>query len=150
VEQTKEFVLNIISEWFVEAANHCSGAYDSDIDEMALAGLTPIPSVLVKPPRVAESAIQLECVLLHSYPIIKAGKLCGTVLVGEVKLAHVNKGIYRREEGQNGVKHVIDIEKLRPISRLGGDSYGRTVSIFDIKRPEKEAQDRQRKPQDTK
>jgi flavin reductase (DIM6/NTAB) family NADH-FMN oxidoreductase RutF len=58
-----EFVVNIISDWFIEAANYTSGDFDRGVDEMALAGLTPVPSVMVGPPRVAESAIQFECKL---------------------------------------------------------------------------------------
>jgi len=40
----REFTVNIISEWFLEAANHTCGPFDSDVDEMALAGLTPVRS----------------------------------------------------------------------------------------------------------
>ena len=41
----REFVINIISEWFVEAANHCCGNFEYGEDEMELSGLTPMPSV---------------------------------------------------------------------------------------------------------
>jgi flavin reductase (DIM6/NTAB) family NADH-FMN oxidoreductase RutF len=56
-------VVNIISDWFIEAANHTCGDFDRGVDEMALAGLTPAASVKVRPPRVAEAAVQLECKL---------------------------------------------------------------------------------------
>lgn len=45
IKQTSQFVVNIMSEWFVESANHTCGNFPPDIDEMAVAGLTPIPSV---------------------------------------------------------------------------------------------------------
>eukprot|EP00878_Enallax_costatus_P004685 GHUV01004933.1.p1 GENE.GHUV01004933.1~~GHUV01004933.1.p1 ORF type:complete len:211 (+),score=50.69 GHUV01004933.1:316-948(+) len=63
IEETKEFTINIMSEWFVEAANHTCGAFDRGVNEFELSGLTPVPSQRVKPPRVRESAVQLECKL---------------------------------------------------------------------------------------
>lgn len=59
--ETNEFVVNIMSEWFVESANHTCGAFPPETDEIALSGLTTVPSSAVKPPRVAESAVHLEC-----------------------------------------------------------------------------------------
>lgn len=56
-----EFVVAIMSDWFVEAANHSCGSFAPEVDEMAVAGLTPVPSVRVTPPRVEESAISMEC-----------------------------------------------------------------------------------------
>lgn len=44
--------MNIISNWFLEAANHTSGDYEKGTDEFELSGLTAVPSVLIKPPRV--------------------------------------------------------------------------------------------------
>lgn len=57
----REFVVAIMSDWFVEAANHSCGSFPPEVDEMAAAGLTPVPSVRVAPPRVQESAISMEC-----------------------------------------------------------------------------------------
>ena len=56
-----EFVVAIMSDWFVEAANHSCGSFPPEVDEMVTAGLTPVPSVHVAPPRVQESAISMEC-----------------------------------------------------------------------------------------
>ena len=54
-------MVNIMSSWYLESANHCSGAFDHTVNEMAIAGLTNIASDVVKPPRVAEAAVQFEC-----------------------------------------------------------------------------------------
>ena len=59
IEATGEFTVNIISEWFIEAANWTSGLYPPETSEWAESGLTPLPSVKVRPPRVAESAFQM-------------------------------------------------------------------------------------------
>lgn len=64
---TKEFVVNIMSLWYIEAANHTCGNYDPDVNEFEVSGLTPLPSQVVKPPRVAESAVHMECIVKHSY-----------------------------------------------------------------------------------
>ncbi|CAN0514999.1 unnamed protein product, partial [Scytosiphon promiscuus] len=56
-----EFVVSIISDWFVEAANHTCGSFPPEVDEMELAGLTPAKSSLVSPPRVKESGMNMEC-----------------------------------------------------------------------------------------
>lgn len=56
-----EFVVSIISDWFVEAANHTCGNFPPEVDEMKVAGLTPVKSIIVTPPRVKESAMNMEC-----------------------------------------------------------------------------------------
>lgn len=66
---TKECVVNIMSEWFVEAANYTCGPYDAGQNEFEIAGLTPLPSVAVAPPRVAESAVHMECVMRHHWDV---------------------------------------------------------------------------------
>lgn len=50
-----------MSEWFVEAANHTCGRFPPEVDEMAVSGLTPAKSTVVAPPRVKESAVNMEC-----------------------------------------------------------------------------------------
>jgi flavin reductase (DIM6/NTAB) family NADH-FMN oxidoreductase RutF len=67
--ETKEFVVNSTSSWFVESLNHTCGFFDRGVDELELAGLTPQASVRVAPPRVAEAAVQLECRLVASHPV---------------------------------------------------------------------------------
>ncbi len=58
----REFVVNIMSDWYVEAANHSCGDYEHSVDEMALAGLTPIPSV-----KVSEWGLMWACARAHSH-----------------------------------------------------------------------------------
>ena len=61
------------------------GSYDRGIDEMELAGLTPVPSEVVKPPRVAESVVQLECKLRGTHEVKNAaGHVTGLIVIGEV------------------------------------------------------------------
>jgi flavin reductase (DIM6/NTAB) family NADH-FMN oxidoreductase RutF len=59
-----------MSDWFVEAANHTCGDFDRGVDELALAGLTRVASERVRPPRVGESAVQLECKLRAVHEVV--------------------------------------------------------------------------------
>lgn len=103
---------------------------------MALSGLTPLASQKVKPPRVAESAVQLECVVRQVYDMSAPGGTTGgsTVVIGEVVMWHVAEGVAGKSPSG---KLVVDILKLKPISRLGGNTYGRTNNIFDLPRPDR-------------
>jgi flavin reductase (DIM6/NTAB) family NADH-FMN oxidoreductase RutF len=58
---TREFVVNVVTEGIAERMNLTSAQVPPDVDEFELAGLTPEPSEVVKPPRVAESPVQMEC-----------------------------------------------------------------------------------------
>lgn len=60
-EFSGEFVVNIMSNWFVESANHTSGNFPPETSEVEASGLTTVKSELVQPPRIAESAVQYEC-----------------------------------------------------------------------------------------
>lgn len=131
VLETKELTINIISEWFVEAANFCSTDAPSDVDEWTLSGLTPVPSEKVKPPHVAESAFSVECKLIHHHEWISkaTGKPSGTLCIVEGVNFHV------REDVINEEFNIIDPEKLKPVSRLGGITYARSTQGFEILRP---------------
>src|SRR6266849_5705477 len=65
IRASGEFVINIVSEEFAEKMNLCSGEYPPDVDEFKMSGLTPVPSDLIRPPRVAESHVNMECKLLQ-------------------------------------------------------------------------------------
>lgn len=66
---TNEFVVSMISETFLEAANYTSVDAPPSVSEWALAGLTPVKSSLVGPPRVGESVFSMECTLKHSWEV---------------------------------------------------------------------------------
>lgn len=126
VEQTGEFVVNVVSEAVAEAMNLTSGEYDEDVDEFALAGLTTAPSAAVTVPRVAEAPIALECRLVQIVEVGWAPMGAGLV-IGEIVHFHIDDAIY--ENGR------VNLHKLRPVGRLAGDSYSRTHDIFDLIRP---------------
>lgn len=127
IEATGEFVVNIVSESFASQMNVCSGEYPPDVDEFAMSGLTPVASDLVKPARVAESLVQMECKLLQ---VVRLGDrpLAGNLVLGTVVRFHVADSI------ANPFR--IEPVELRAIGRMGGAQYARTTDLFELIRPE--------------
>lgn len=123
IEETREFVINIVSESMAEGMVLTSGEWPPHVDEFALAGFTPAPSERVAPPRVAESPVSLECRL---HQIVELG--AARFVVGEVVLAHVADGVLD-DHGH------VDPARLAPLGRLGGDAYVPLRDIVRIARP---------------
>lgn len=127
IESTKEFVINIVSEEFVQQMNDCATEFTSDVDEFEASGLNKVDSVSVKPSRVKESKVHLECVLdqvLH-FGGEEAG--AGSLVIGKVVHVHVEDDLY--EKGR------INSEKLNPVGRLAGATYTLPLSkTFELQR----------------
>jgi flavin reductase (DIM6/NTAB) family NADH-FMN oxidoreductase RutF len=127
IEATGEFVVNIVSEEFAEQMNMTAAEAAPDVDEFELAGLTPLPSELVRPARVGESKIHMECRLRE---IIRVSEKPGggNLVLGEVLRFHVREDILLDT-------YKIDPEKLDAIGRMGGPTYVRTHDRFEMARP---------------
>lgn len=125
--QTNEFVINIVSEPLAAPMNACSREYPPDVDEFLQSGLSKAPSFIVKPPRVEQSLIHLECVLeqaLHFGDTPGAGSL----VIGRVVMLHIRDELY-----QNGK---VDIALLQPLGRMAGQIFTRAVAdTFVLERP---------------
>lgn len=126
IRATGEFVVNVVTEAIAEKMNLTSAEFPPEVDEFAESGLTPVPSQKVRPPRVAESPINMECKLIQIVPI-GSGPLGGTVVIGEILLFHVADELFDNFR--------IDLKKLKPIGRLAGSSYCRVTDVFDLARP---------------
>jgi flavin reductase (DIM6/NTAB) family NADH-FMN oxidoreductase RutF len=123
---TREFVVNIVSEDFAQGMNATAAQVPPEVDEFELSGLTPIPSELIKPPRVGESHIHMECRLLQTVQVSdKPGG--GTLVLGEVLRFHVREDLIKDFR--------IDPDKLRAIGRMAGSIYARTTDRFELERP---------------
>jgi flavin reductase (DIM6/NTAB) family NADH-FMN oxidoreductase RutF len=127
IEATKQFVINIVSENFVQQMNDCATEFPSDVDEFEASGLTKTESAVVKPPRVRESRVHLECELdqvLH-FGQDEAG--AGSLVIGKVVHVHVDDDLY--ENGR------INSEKLNPVGRLAGATYTLPLArTFELQR----------------
>ena len=102
------------------------------VSEWDLSGLTPVESELVGPPRVAESAFSIEAKLIHHHQWhshANPEKKTGTLMILEGLRFIV------REDALNEQKNMIDINVLRPISRMGGITYATVTEGFEILRP---------------
>ena len=126
IEATREFVVNIVSEDFAQAMNTCSAEFPPEVDEFCESGLTPIASDLVRPPRVAESRINMECRLVQIVHV-SPKPLGGSLVIGEIVRFHVADELFQ--------EYRIDPDKLRAIGRMGGPTYTRTTDRFEMERP---------------
>ena len=115
----------------LRAANFCSIDAPHGVSEWALSGLTPAPSRQVKPTRVAESMFTVECKLMHSHDFHNSyGENTGAMVVLEGVWFHVREDAFTNED-----QNVLREDILKPISRLGGITYGRVLHGFEIPRP---------------
>ena len=126
VEATGEFVVNVVNDTLAEQMNLTSGEYPPEVDEFALAGLAAAPSARVKPPRVADAPISMECRLARIIPV---GHGPHSLVLGEIVHFHVRDGLY------DPASRRIDLHRLRPVGRLAGNLYTHVHDIFEMKRP---------------
>jgi flavin reductase (DIM6/NTAB) family NADH-FMN oxidoreductase RutF len=117
-----DFVINAVTDSMGERMVQASGDWPAEVDEFQLTGLTPIPSDLVRSPRVAESPVSLECRLYREVELGDA-----TFVVGEMLRAHVSEAVLT--DGR------VDIAKLKPLGRLGGDGYTAVRDVLHMARP---------------
>lgn len=122
IRETGVFVVNVVDEALNARAIHASGDWPDDVDEFQITGLTPVASDLVRAPRVGESPVSLECRLERE---IELGQTF--FVVGEIVRAHVRDDVLT--DGH------VDIEKLRPVGRLGGDGYSVVREVVHFPRP---------------
>lgn len=133
LSQQKECTINIISEHYLEAANATSINAPYGTNEWSLSGLTPAPSTSVKPSRVKEAVFSIEGKLLSTQEFESRqtpGKKTGVLAIVE------GVRFWVREDAINEERNIIDPSILRPMSRLGGIMYGRTVEACEIPRPD--------------
>lgn len=123
---TREFVLNIVSEEFAAQMNACAAELPPEVDEFKISGLTPLASDLIKPPRVAESHVQMEC-RLQQIVHVSPEPLGGSLVLGEVLRFHVRGSLLDNFR--------IDPDKLHAIGRMAGSTYARTTDRFEMVRP---------------
>lgn len=124
--ETREFVVNLVSDATAAAMNVTAIEFDPDVNELAEARLTTCPSTRVKPPRIAESPVALECALLQA---IDLGPANGIVL-GRVLAIHVHD-----EAVIDAANGYVDTPALKLIGRMHGTGwYARTSDRFEMRR----------------
>ena len=125
IRVTQEFVVNLVDEPLAEKMNLCAATLPPGENELEHAGLTALPSSVVKPPRIAESPASLEC-RCHSIQEIGANRL----IIGEVLRVHVRDGLFDPETW------LINPQAYHPIGRMQAPHwYTRTRDLFELRRP---------------
>lgn len=127
IEANGEFVVNSTEESFADRANAASAAFPHGVSEMEKVGLTSVPSTWVRPPRLAEAAIQMECRLEKQVEIGANEAGAATLIIGRIVGMHVADRVLTEGE--------IDYLKLKPVARLGRNEWLRGGEILRLPRP---------------
>jgi len=129
-EETGEFVCSLATYDLREAMNRTSTHVEPHVDEMVLAGLSPAPSTMVAPPRVAESPVAFECKYWRTIdlPGMDGGPGNHAIVLGQVVGIHIDDAAL--------VNGRVDVTKLRPIARLGYRDYAVIDEVFELGGPQ--------------
>lgn len=124
IESTGEFVVNLVPFQLAEAMFTTSAEIDSSESEFSASGMTPAKSFRVKPPRVAESPVQIECSLLQTIHLA-AGPGGANIVIGRVLHLHLDDSVL----DSHGF---ADPAQLDAVGRMGGTGYCRTSDRFNL------------------
>jgi len=132
VYTNKEVVINMVNYNMVQQMNLASCEYPKGVDEFVKAGFTPIASEMVKPFRVMEAPVQMECKVLQVLEMGQEGGAANLVIC-EVLCMHIDDAILDE-------KRMIDPQKIDLVARMGADFYCRASgnAVFEVPKPNKE------------
>lgn len=125
IEATREFVIATVTDAIAERMNVCSTEFEHGVSEFEQSGLTPVPSLKVRAPRVKESPVNVECRLRE---VLSFGTEpgAGQAVLGDVVALHV------ADDHLVGGELVCDPARLLAVGRLGGSLYSRTTDRFSL------------------
>jgi flavin reductase (DIM6/NTAB) family NADH-FMN oxidoreductase RutF len=123
IENTKEFVINVVTANNVEKMNITSKDFHIEEDEIKIAGLTTTSSKLVSPPSIKESPVHMECKLEQ---IIEMGSSPHSLIIGRVIAVTTDESVIT-----NGR---IDMDSLQAVGRMGGKWYTKNTDLFELER----------------
>lgn len=127
LREIPEFVVHLVNRALADDMNATSAELPRGQSEFESAGLAMIPSVLVRPPRVAEAPVHMEC---RVHQIVALGRVPYHMVIGEVLLLHTQSGMVN-------ARHHVDPEAHVPVSRLGGPGmYAIPTDRFVLDRPD--------------
>ena len=129
VASTKEVVINVVSYPIVEQTSLSSTEYKEGVNEFIKSGLTPEESIQVKPYRVKESPVQMECIVKNIISLGEEGG-AGNLVICEIVKMHISENILNEH-------HQIDPNKIDLVGRMGGNWYCRAsnTSLFEVQKP---------------
>jgi flavin reductase (DIM6/NTAB) family NADH-FMN oxidoreductase RutF len=129
VKEVKEVVINVVNYDMVHQMSLASSPYEKGVDEFEKAGFTPVKSETIRPYRVKESPVQMECDVIEVKELGDQGG-AGNLVICKVKVMHFNEDILL-------VDGKVDQEKIDLVARMGGNWYCRADgdSMFEIEKP---------------
>lgn len=129
VLSTKEVCISIVNSAIVQQVSLASTEYEKGVNEFTKSGLHEVPSIKIKPPRVKESPVSLECRVREVKPMGNAGG-AGNLVIAEVEYLHIDEVIF-------GADNKIDPLKLDPVARLGDNWYCgiSEETLFEVEKP---------------
>lgn len=126
---TREVVISVVNYAMVQQMSLASCEYPKGISEFEKAGFTPKAATLVKPALVAESPVNMECIVKE---VIETGQEggAGNLIICEMKVMHINDAVLNAEQQ-------IDPHKIDLVARMGGDFYCRASgdAVFTVPKP---------------
>ena len=129
IKSSGEFVVNMVPLALKDVMNITTAPVGHEVDELALAGLTTEDSVLVKPPRVKEAPIHLECALYQEIKLpCTLENSINTMIIGNVLGVHIEDGVL--------TDGMVDLSKIQPLARLGYLQYSAVENPFEMVRPQ--------------
>lgn len=129
LKEVPEVVINVVNYDMVQQASLASTEYAKGVNEFEKSGFTPLESIMIKPFRVKESPVQMECKVNKIIELgLNAG--AGNLIICEVLLMHINQDIL-------DLHNNIDPNKIDLVSRLGGNWYCRASgdALFEVEKP---------------
>ncbi|MFQ5463378.1 MAG: flavin reductase family protein [Phycisphaerae bacterium] len=123
-----EFVVNVVPHELSAAVNEASFPFSPEVDEFDAVGFTPLPSTFVRPHRVAESPVHLECKLVQIVPV-GDGPLSANICIGHVLCFHI-AGECLLPDG------TVNVDKIDLVGRLGGEDYATIRDRFALAKPD--------------
>ncbi|RMF87702.1 MAG: flavin reductase family protein, partial [Nitrospirae bacterium] len=127
---TREMVVHMVERATVERAVACSAEFPPEVDELAACGFTPVPSEVVRPPRVAEAPVAMECRLRQVVELAQ-GERGAHLVVADILRYHLDEAVWNQGR--------LDPDRLDPVGRLAGQSYCTCRNRFEIPRPPRPA-----------
>jgi flavin reductase (DIM6/NTAB) family NADH-FMN oxidoreductase RutF len=129
VKEVAEVVINVVTYDMVHQMSLASSPFEAGVDEFEKAGFTPVASDTIRPFRVKESPVQLECKVLEVKELGENGG-AGNLVICEVLKIHISESVLDQ-------KGMIDQEKIDLVSRMGGNWYCRAngESLFEVDKP---------------
>jgi flavin reductase (DIM6/NTAB) family NADH-FMN oxidoreductase RutF len=130
VREVGEFVGHVVEEDSCAAMVQTAVEWPPEVDEFESAGLSVLPSVDIRPPRIATAPVAMECRVTQIIPVKDATNV---MVLGKVLRFHIRESLYRPEVG------LVDTVLMRPVTRLGGAvEYTRVGELFQLAIPSRE------------